>query len=328
MNFPLTDKTDNISFLSTLLIMSLRRTLLIVGATGKQGSALIESLLALPESANYTILALTRKATSPSASSLARKSTKIKLVEGNLDDCPAIFTAASRASSDPIWGVFGLTNPNPFNSREVVHGKALIDAALASGVRQFVFSSVERGGEKSSVTPTNVPHFITKHDIEEHLRSQAAQDGGKMAWTILRPVAFMENFTPNLIGRMFATSWKQYIGPDKPFQLISCPDIGLIAAQAFIKPEEYRNRSLSIATDELSYTQAEHIFHDKVGADIPTTYGFVVNAAMWAIKDMDLMFRFFGEEAFGADVKALRKQYPGLLTFGDWLEQKSAFVKR
>lgn len=306
--------------------MSLRRTLLVTGATGKQGRALIESLLALPESANYTILALTRKSSSQSASSIASKSTKIKLVEGNLDDCPAIFAAASKASSDPIWGVFGLTTP--FSGREEKHGKALVDAALASGVRQFVFSSVERGGEKSSITPTQVPHFITKHNIEDHLRTQAALDGGKMAWTILRPVAFMENFRPNLLGRMFVTCWKQSLAPDKPLQLISCPDIGVIAAQAFIKPHEYKNRSLSIATDEISYVQAEQIFKEKLGTDMPTTYQFLANAVLWTASDMKLMYRWFSQEGFGADVKGLRKQYPGLLSFGDWLEQKSGFIKR
>jgi nucleoside-diphosphate-sugar epimerase len=66
----------------------------------------------------------------------------------------------------------------------------MVDGALAAGVKFFVYTSVERGGnDKSYDNPTNVPHFISKHNIEHHLVENA---GDKMQWTILRPVAFMD----------------------------------------------------------------------------------------------------------------------------------------
>jgi uncharacterized protein YbjT (DUF2867 family) len=73
---------------------------------------------------------------------------------------------------------------------EEAQGKALVDAALANKVKFFIYSSVDRGGDQKSYdNPTPIPHFISKHRIEHHLRDNA---GDKMQWTILRPVAFME----------------------------------------------------------------------------------------------------------------------------------------
>jgi uncharacterized protein YbjT (DUF2867 family) len=92
------------------------KALLITGATGKQGSALINALL----KANYdfTIIALTRNAQSPSAQKLLQKSPKVKVITGNLDDISSVFTKAQEAAGGPIWGVFSVQVrlPAPFPS--------------------------------------------------------------------------------------------------------------------------------------------------------------------------------------------------------------------
>ena len=82
------------------------RALLISGATGKQGGAVINALLS--ENADFEILGVTRNAKSASAQKLLQKSPKIKLVEGNLDDPVDIFKKAKQATSLPVWGVFSV----------------------------------------------------------------------------------------------------------------------------------------------------------------------------------------------------------------------------
>lgn len=217
----------------------------------------------------------------------------------------------------------------PAGGGEERQGIALVDAAIASGVRQFVFTSVDRGGKKSASTPTNVPHFITKYNIEKHLKSSASQAGGTMSWTILRPPAFMDNLTPDMAGKMFPTAWKQYLGsPDRSLQLISSADIGVFAAQAFLKPEDYHNQELTIIGDDITYEEADRIFKEKVGKNIPTTFNALASLGLWAIKDLGLMFRWFREEGFGGNLDESRKRYPGVMGFGEWIEKKSGFVKR
>lgn len=82
------------------------RTVLITGATGKQGGSVVAALL--KAKADFEILAVTRDASSGGAQKLQAKSSNIKLVEGNLDDPEKIFTNAHQATSQPIWGIFSV----------------------------------------------------------------------------------------------------------------------------------------------------------------------------------------------------------------------------
>jgi uncharacterized protein YbjT (DUF2867 family) len=88
-----------------------QRAILITGATGKQGGAVIDALLALPSSnANFTILAVTRNTESGGAKKLAAKSSSIKLVHGDLDDVPSIFSeAVNVAPVGEHWSVLWST---------------------------------------------------------------------------------------------------------------------------------------------------------------------------------------------------------------------------
>lgn len=89
-----------------LLTPIMSRTVLITGATGKQGGSVVAALLAAK--ADYQILALTRDASSVSAQRLAAKSSKITIVQGNLDEADEVFKTARKATSSPIWGVFSV----------------------------------------------------------------------------------------------------------------------------------------------------------------------------------------------------------------------------
>jgi len=301
------------------------RAVLICGATGKQGGAVIRRLIT--EKADLELLAVTRDASSASARRLLETSPKIKLVQGNLADPAALFKTAQQAASSPIWGVFSVQVPMGFGQGgggELGQGKALVDEALKAGVKFFVYTSVDRGGESSRNNPTNIPHFISKNAIEQHLISGAEKDGNKMDWVILRPVAFMENFTDNFFGRVFATSWKLAL-KEKPLQLIAVSDIGFFAAQAFLHPEEYKGREISLAGDELTIDQLAEVFKRRTSRELQFANKSVCSLMMWMIKDLGLMFRWFRDVGYGADIGKLREMHPGLMDFNRWLETDSQF---
>lgn len=202
--------------------------------------------------------------------------------------------------------------------KEEAQGKGLVDAALEAGVKHFVFTSADRGGDRSTKNPTQVPHFRTKYNIETHLMAKAKAAG--MTWTILRPVAFMDNLQPGLLAKLFATAWKVAL-KDKKLQLIATEDVGWFAAQAFLKPEEYRNRALSLAADEVTYEEANAVFNNKVGYKMPLTFEPLARFGLWASKDFATMFDFFRDEGFGADIGALKRIRPVMLRLGDWVEK-------
>ncbi|KAE8167822.1 nmrA-like family protein [Aspergillus tamarii] len=296
---------------------------LITGATGKQGGSLIKSLIS--RNAPFEILAVTRNPTSPSAQKLRNLSPSIRLVEGDLDNPAKIFQNAQRLTPSPIWGVYSVQAAIGNNSEES-QGKSLIDEALKQNVKFFVYSSVDRGGQDHSYTnPTKIPHFIKKHNIEHHLVDRSKNTS--MEWAILRPTAFYENLTPDFFGKVFATCFKMAL-KGKKLQMVATSDIGHFGADAFLNPDQYKGRGVSLAGDELSFEEMERVFVQKRGESLPMAFRPVCSLFMAMMKDMGYMFRWFHEEGYGADVRALKEVHPDMKDFGTWLEMESGFAKR
>lgn len=146
-----------------------------------------------------------------------------------------------------------------------------------------------------------------------------------MQWTILRPVAFFENLVPGFYGNVFATSFKLAL-KGRPLQMVATDDIGHFAAEAFLHPEAYAGRGLSLAGDELTYDQFVEIFEYLAEREIPWTYWPICSLFLAMFKDMGSMFQWFHDEGYRADIQELRRIHPGLMDFGKWLEEKSEFV--
>jgi nucleoside-diphosphate-sugar epimerase len=81
------------------------RTILITGATGNQGGAVVDALLSTTDS-DFAIVALTRNPQSPGATKLTSKSPRIKVVQGDLNHPKEIFEAVSKTTGEKVWGVF------------------------------------------------------------------------------------------------------------------------------------------------------------------------------------------------------------------------------
>jgi uncharacterized protein YbjT (DUF2867 family) len=299
--------------------MSTLRSILITGATGKQGGAVLDALVSRRNGPPFHIYALTRDKQSKSAQSLARKP-NVSIIQGDLDDCPAIL----KQIEEP-WGMFSVQLPLPNATVEERRGKALVDAAAAAGVKHFVYTSADRGGvERSNEDPTNIAHFASKFNIEKYLQETAKTHAPEMAWTIIRPVAFYENLTPDFLGKAFSTMWKQ-VG-DKKVQYVSVTDVGKVAALAFEDPKKYRGQAISLAGDALTQAEAAVIFKNQTGTDMPETFGFVGSAIKVMLREqLGDMFAWFKAKGFGANLSALRKEYPFLMDFGTWLKTESKF---
>jgi uncharacterized protein YbjT (DUF2867 family) len=302
------------------------RVLLITGATGKQGGAVINAILSRPAAASeFTLLAVTRDTSTASAKKLAARSPSVKLVQGNLDDIPSLFEAADRVAHNPIWGVFSVQvsmGKNVTVEGEMQQGKGLIDESIRHGVKCFVYSSVERGGDEASWdNQTPVPHFQAKYHIERHLRDSA---GEKMGWTILRPVAFMDNLQPSFATKVFMTALRDTLA-GKPLQWVAPSDIGFFAAQAFEKPDEWNRKAIGLAGDELDFAGLNKAFENKTGAALGTTFGFLGSALKWGVPELKVMINWFASDGYRADVQKLRSMHPAMMDVEAWLVKSSNF---
>ncbi|KAJ4294934.1 hypothetical protein N0V88_005173 [Collariella sp. IMI 366227] len=306
------------------------RALLITGATGKQGGAVIDALLAR-QTSDFLLLAVTRNAQSAAAKRLASKSPHIKLVEGDLEQVPALFQTAKQAANTlPLWGVYSVQAVSPGKNgtcdAEVRQGKALIDESIKVGVQHFVYSSVERGGDERSWTnPTKIPHFKSKHEIEHHLRNSTANGKSSMGWTILRPVIFMDNMAPGFPGKVFMTMLRDTV-KEKPLQWVATKDIGFFAAEAFCNSDAWNGRAVGLAGDELTFAQLDEVFQRATGHPVETTFGLLGKALKYGVSEIGVMVDWFYEDGYKADLGLNRKAHPNVTTMEAWLKD-STFSK-
>lgn len=178
------------------------RRLIVTGATGKQGGALIEALLA-HSSQPFEIYAVTRNKNSAGAQRLASKP-KVHVIQGNFSNPSSIFKQV-----ESPWGLFSVTTPMGRGGAktEEAQGKAMTTAALNAHVKHIVYTSVDRGAN-SDTDPTNIPHFASKKNVEDDIKERTYPNE-ETTWTFLRPVAFMDNLSNDFLGKMFVVVWRQ-----------------------------------------------------------------------------------------------------------------------
>ncbi|KAK1766655.1 hypothetical protein QBC33DRAFT_541677 [Phialemonium atrogriseum] len=297
------------------------RDILIVGATGQQGRAVINALFAptAHHGPPIRILALTRSASSPKAQALQTSYPDIVLVEGDTRNPAPIF-----AANPSIAAVFLVTVP-PDEEEQAL---PFIEAAVASGthVDHVVFTSVDRGGDLESWThPTEVPHFAAKHRIEIRLR-QLCDSAGRR-WTILRPTGFMDTYNPGFFGKLMASLWRTGAPNHMRMQLVSTHDIGIFGAKALSNPEEWAGKAVALAGDELSFSELRDIFGRTVGKELPQSYSVLAWVVLWSVKDARKSFEWYNTAGHGADIASLRQQHPDLQTFEKWLQESSQWKK-
>ncbi|KAI2638295.1 hypothetical protein GGS21DRAFT_549272 [Xylaria nigripes] len=305
------------------------KVIIVTGATGKQGGAVINALVS-QRNEEFTILAITRDPLKSSANKLKALYPHITLVKGDLDNVPGLFKEAQRAAKKPIWGVYSVQvsmGKGVTYEGEISQGKALIDESIKAGVEHFVYSSVERGGEDVSwESPTPVPHFQTKYNIEHHLRDSTAPGtpGEHMGWTILRPVAFMDNLAPGFATKVFVSALRNHL-KNKRLQWIATSDIGVFAAKAFIDPAYWNHKAIGLAGDELNFDEMDTSFEVTMGQSVPVTFPLAGSALSYLSSELGTMLRWFANVGYHADIEACRAEHPELLTMGQWLIRDSKF---
>jgi uncharacterized protein YbjT (DUF2867 family) len=233
-----------------------------------------------------------------------------------MDHCEEIFR-----KSGPIWGIFSVQVTDKDEEKQ---GIAVVDAAVKAGVKHFVYASGDRGGnELSETNPTTVPHIAVKLIVERYLKKKASDSKQGMTWTIIRPVSFMDNLSNDFVGKGFASMWR-CMG-EKKLQLVSTKDVGYFSALAFKDSEQWQNRAISVAGDELSFQDASKIFHETMGYDMPVTFAVVGTLIKTVSRDIGALFTWLGREGFNADIQECKKIDPDLSDFAKWLKEESGF---
>ncbi len=262
------------------------RTILVTGATGKQGGALIDRLAGKA----FALRAMTRHPEGDAAQKLRAKG--VDVVQGDLDDPASLEQALAGA-----WGVFGVQNTWEAGvEREEEQGKRLAQLARKAGVQHYVYASVGSADRK-----TGIPHFDNKARVEETVRALKFP-----SYVIYRPVFFMENLTSPwfLNGDAIYSA----LEPSTVLQMIAVADIGKYAAAAFTDAEKLNGREFDIAGDARTMPETAEILGRVFGRRI--TYVQIPLAEVRKnSEDFALMLDWFNRVGYDADIEGTAREF-------------------
>jgi uncharacterized protein YbjT (DUF2867 family) len=276
-----------------------QKVFLVTGATGRQGGAVARHLI----KRGHRVRALTRDPNKAAARALTEMGAEV--VRGDLDDRASVERALEGA-----YGVFSVQNFwEAGYEREVSQGITLAEAAKAKGVKHFLYSSVG-----SSYRKTGIAAFDGKWEIEEHIR------GIGLPYTIVRPTSLMEDWEEmreEIIGGTLA----QPLDPDRALQQVSVEDIGVFAAMAFEDPERWLGREVDLAGDESTTVDLAQTFGRVIGREVRYAQVSWEEFREAYGEDLAVMYEWFEEVGYEADIGALREEYPDLTTFEEYLRK-------
>jgi len=226
--------------------------ILITGATGNVGTAVIKSLQkqALP-------INITAGVRDPTTDIIKLNDYNIDMVRFDVTD-PSTFTTAFQ-SIDIIF----LLRP-PQISAVKKYFKPLINSAVEAGIKHIIFLSVQ-GVEKSNIIP--------------HHRIETLVVNSKIPYTFLRPGYFMQNFTSIL--RNDIVNQRRIFLPagNAKFTLVDIRDIGDVAAAIITNTANHINKSYDLTCYEklTFYEMAERLSDGlgiKINYDSPNIFSF------------------------------------------------------
>ena len=267
--------------------MSQKLAVVVTGATGQQGGAVVKSLL----ERGHEVRAVTRNTGSAKARELANIG--VTLVGASLEDTAALTKALEGATS-----LFAMTTPFEGGPQaETRQGISVADAAKAAGVH-LVFNSVGSANRQ-----TGVPHFDSKYEVEKYI----AKIGVRA--TVLAPVYFMENLyfgKEQLAKGIYATP----LPPTRRLAQVAVADIGAVAVRLLEDPGRFAGKRFDLGGDDLTANDILAILSRVTGRSF-TYFQVPLDVIRQRMgEDGAKMYEWFDRVGFTFDHRALRREFP------------------
>ena len=268
--------------------MTQRMKVLVTGATGKQGGAILRCL----REKGHAVRALTRSADSVAAKALVANGAEIAV--GHLEDRASLDRAL-----DGVDAMFLMSTP--FEAGTAAETRQGVTGANAAKDRHiyFVYTSVGSADRK-----TGIPHFESKYEVERHI-----EDVGARA-AIIAPVYFMENavtfYREQLKEGVYATP----LAPGRKLAQIAVNDIAAAAVAALERPDQFAGKRYDLAGDDLTGSNVVAILSRVTGR--PFSY---FQVPMDVIRrnigeDGVKMYEWFERVGYTFDSATLRRDFP------------------
>jgi uncharacterized protein YbjT (DUF2867 family) len=307
--------------------MEEKKIIVVVGATGAQGSGLIEAIAADP-AGGFVPRAIVRSASAPGAMPLAGRG--IEVVEADLDD-PQSLNQAFQGAYGAFCVTFFWHHMSP--EKEIGHARTMAAAARAANLRHVIWSTLEDTRRFIPLSDDRMPTLMEKYKVP-HFDGKGEADAffreAGVPTTFLLTSFYWDNFVSFGMGPARSDDGKLSITMpmgDAPLPGIAARDIGPCAYAIFKRGPQPSGETVGIAGEHLTGSEMAAAFSRLLGTEV--TYN-AVEPSLYrsfgfpAAEDLGNMFQFKRDfnEAFRSarDVRATRELNPSLMSFSEWLE--------
>lgn len=222
-------------------MIATKPTVLILGATGRTGSHLVNLLER--ESDSLEIRVAIRKP--EQAEQFLKRGIKTVLLD--LDDLSTY--------EDALQGVQRLFMVTGYTVDMMNQGKNLTDAAKDAGVEYIVHvGTFHQPGRPQAKL---IRHYIWHQLIETYIEASG------ISWTHLCPNAFMQNF----FGAVQDDKLRMFFGQER-VGLVDCFDLARVAAAALREPAKHAGQRYFLSVEALTMPEAAQILSEELGKAI------------------------------------------------------------
>ncbi|KAH9949545.1 NAD(P)-binding protein [Amylocystis lapponica] len=246
-----------------------KKLILVIGATGAQGLAVIDALLKpAPDGSPspYAIRAFTRSPESSRAVELASKG--VEIAKGSFDDFPSVLAA--------LQGVYGAwVNTDGFTvgeAKELQAGMRIFELAKqVKSVRHFVWSNLDYAFKKGNYNSIyRCEHYDGKGRVAEWLKAQpSVVSDDDLSWTSVTTGPYMEMLKIAMFAPLNRRADGTYVfaSPvgDGHVPMIALSDLGFFARYVFDNRSLTSAQDLEVATEMVSWDELVKTFTKVTG---------------------------------------------------------------
>lgn len=308
------------------ILMSSKKIIAVVGATGAQGGGLVRAITSDPNG-GFTARAITRDSNSAKARALTALGAEV--IGANIDD-QATMIKALEGAHGAFFVTFFWEHFSP--EKEMAEARIMAAAAKATGIKHAIWSTLEDTREWIPLSDNRMPTLLGKYKVP-HFDGKAEANKvfieAGVPTTFLYTCFFWENFIYFGMGPKRdadgGLALSLPLGQGK-FPGIAAEDIGKCAYGIFKQGQKHLGKSLGIAGEHLTGHELAATLSKALGQGVrynavtPEAYrGFGFPGA----DDLGNMFQFnteFDEDFLGMrPVDQTRALNPSLQSFEQWL---------
>lgn len=270
------------------------KTIAVLGATGQQGSAVVNYLTQDPElSKQWKVRAISRNVDSDKAKALQGK---VEVVQGDATDRASLAKAIKGAHTlfAMTTPVFGVDDPLEAEFKVI---KTIADVAVEQGIQYLIFSNLPSVRDISSGKYLAVAPFDAKAKGKEYIQTLPIKSA------FYCPGSFMENFAMQAMlapvpdpSQRDAWVFTRNMTPDTELPMIDITDdggkwVGAVLAE----PDKYEGKEFCAATRMYTLTELATALTKSTGKKV--SYKQVSNEEFAkSLPDMvsDLFVDYFG----------------------------------